>query len=353
MRSFILGLTLVLATLQGSAQTVQTVAAPVTVGSYVWGYDDSLRPTGVSRLKWGADKAKTLGNVLRIELGYDQYGNYGFDPAVTPGQSDYLRTLAQLPDYAAVFSEWTGKTIILTTYTPAGFNHDWAFGLADLGRERLEYYNLATYLRDTYPTITWILDSWEGNWETNGQLAQLPAWQSFMRAKVLGVKESGAKNVFSAVEINCSQPGRSNPCMSTTVLDAIPAIGPDYVSYSAWQTINIFDNSTDSVALQQQMEADLGFILERLGPGYSGENLIIGEFGRRRDHPMPARQWFDAVYGAAFNLRVKYMIYWQAIDDPGTLQYGAFTNAGVITDNGYALQRLSRRWPVLYRKYFQ
>jgi hypothetical protein len=90
------------------------------------------------------------------------------------------------------------------------------------------------------------------------------------------------------------------PSMLEDVIPSVPA--PDYVSYSAWESIGL--------------TADLLFRdLDELQKRFKG-HLIVGEFGFDRGLDLKAPEHAVSVANTARRARVGFTIWWQIFDQP-------------------------------------
>jgi hypothetical protein len=297
-------------------------------------------------LNWGADKVKALGlGVIRVEMGAQR--SYGLGPTPIEGDEYFLVKMAQTPEYRALFENPQFHTYLLTTYTAQALAQVWAGGMADLALERATYRNLARYLAATYPGKKLILLNWEGDNELYWHPGRAAEFQAFLQARIDGIREAGAANVFSGIEFNCAYDGEGGICDEARVVKMIPALGPDYIGWSSWPTINRFVYSSDPAALEQGVMDSIDRILTTTG--YWGGDLILGEFGRESDTVIEPYTWFRTVDRALRKKEVKLAIYWQTVEDVQPLGYGLYDADGVLTDNGRALQQLTIplviKWP--------
>lgn len=326
----------------GAAQSTVVLPPPPQYGAYHWNPDDRFWPGYPDRLNWGAEYVSRLGvKVIRVECGCDASNSYGSDPAFVPGQTDYLRTIAQTPQYAALFNNPQFTTYILTTYTCQAYNRLWGTSGADLVTERLEYHNLAVYLAATYPSKRFIISNWEGDNDLYPFRSRAVDYLVLTAQRVIGIRQAATANVFSAVEVNCARDGQGGICDQALVVRMLPALQPDYISYSSWVTLNEIFLSLDQWILRQRFEADIAQIAQTAGPPYSSASVIIGEYGRQAAQPISAATFFTALDRAMRNLQTPYAVLWQALEDKPevTLGYGAFDPYGNQTENGLAFFR--------------
>lgn len=322
---------------------------PANYGAYHWGPDYQHWPGYPDRLNWGAGFVKRLGlKTIRVEMGFDLDGSYGFDPAPQPHQNNYLLTLAGLPTYAQLFSDPQLTTYLLTTYTPQAFHRLWGTVGADLEVERMEYLQLATYLGALYPTKQFILLNWEGDNDLSPYPARAAQYQQMLAMRVLGIRQAGMPSVKSGIEINCVYEDHGGPCGPARILSMISALEPDYISYSSWLTLNQLVYETNPAVLEQRLGADVDHIVSIAGPRYWAGVVIIGEFGRYSFALMPPDQFFRAVDLMARKRQMPFLIYWQTVDEPPerSLGLGAFDSLGNLTPNGWALYLISRPFSI-------
>lgn len=312
---------------------------------YLWGAEPLGYPGSPDVLTWQAQKAAQLKvKTLRLEMGFNQDQAYGFDPAPIPGESDYLVRVASTPPYAALFDNPAFDTFLLTTYTPAAYGHAWLTDDADLGLEYLEYFNLARHLSQRHPGKRFILLNWEGDNELNGHLDREEAFRKWLSMRVTGVRDAGAANVFSAIEFNYARGNEAR------VARMLPALKPDVASYSYWKSIERFFSSGTVEEYEAALNADLDYLPTLTGNEYTGEELIIGEFGREAKPDgvagpaISARDWFQASHRVFRRHGIKYAVCWQLVDD-GTKGYGLYGPDGALTENGRAfVGMLPMKW---------
>lgn len=343
-----------------SLGVAQSILLPTPkYGAYHWNPDYAAWPGTPDRLNWGANLVAGLGlSTIRVEMGFDASGSYGFDPAPTsPSQNNYLVSVALMPQYACLFNDPRFTDYLLTTYTPQAFNRLWGTTGADLELEREEYRQLAVHLGLTYPGKTFILMSWEGDNDLYAYRSKAAQFQAILAQRVLGIRQANMPNVRSGLEINCAHDGQGGICDQALVVRMMPALQPDYLSYSPWVTINAFLYSTDPLALEAQLTSDLEAIITAAGEEFRFNRIMLGESGRAVFQPMPANIWFQALDHVARRKFLPYLIVWQTMDDSNSvLHYGLYDVTGAITENGYAFRQLAqppvylppkKGWPII------
>ncbi|HKX32885.1 MAG TPA: hypothetical protein VJ302_34705 [Blastocatellia bacterium] len=312
-------------------------------GIYNWGTRPS--PTGSQSgdyLNWSASfVASRSARTIRIELGFDQCGDYGQDPT-DYYHPEYLKLIAQSPQYHRLFSDSRFNTYLLTTYTLNGYNHVWDMGYsesaAELEKEQIR--RLGGYLISAFPSKTFILMNWEEDHVTS---SNYPGYIAYTQARADAVREvrgTGGKLYY----------GMECACMfgDCGILNFVaPKVNVDYLSYSSWQSTTMNPNGVqagdNAAAIKERLMAHLQNLLNKANgvgtatprPGfYQPRNIIVGEFGFPRvqwcphalspgqsceSYRVDPTQWLEGIVGAVETFGASYAIYWQILDnrDPG------------------------------------
>ncbi len=184
-----------------------------------------------------------------------------------------LKDLASRAPFRELF-QMDFSTYIITTLSFAGNRGD-GFSAEFLPAKpitpeqlegiKTEHYELTKYLLETYQGTgkKFILKNWEGDWAVRGwpidksidpteeQLQTAITWFNFRHNGVVQARNElfhlTGVQVFDAVEFNLLDVCRERrPCV---LVDVIPYVNCDYLSYSAWETvmgkgITVSDGST-------------------------------------------------------------------------------------------------------------
>lgn len=288
-------------------------------------------------LTYGAGLIADLGfNTIKLELSSTfasiKYPNQSFGSPAT------LTALAQETAFASVFADARLSRYVLTCFSLVDtVENPWTVSWTDANgdAQETEIYNLAVHLATTYPTKTFIIQNWEGDWQLLGsftpQAAQRPAWKNSyidwhrrrQRAVHNAMRDvSTGGRVYYAIECN-----RVLDDYGLRVhRDVVPVIKPDMVSLSCYEAIEGWTEAggaiTDQAAIEADIETKLTRIQQRLWA--AGMNratpIFLGEFGFPQEAPywpvtLDAVGMLDAVITTATALDFVGEIYWQGISN--------------------------------------
>lgn len=139
------------------------------------------------------------------------------------------------------------------------------------------------------------------------------------RARALAAGLDGV-GVYSAPEFNIVRALHDNGWPSV-LYDVLPSASFDYVSYSAWESIN-----TSSPA--STLQTDLDTVRDVIG----SSAIIIGETGfSRLDNDRQTVALTSAVVSAALAWGVPYLVQWQLYDTDAAHAYGLYDLTGRAT----------------------
>lgn len=245
--------------------------------------------TKKTRLVETAERIRAMGsNILKISMGR-KYS--GADYAL-PARED----IKSLKDLAA--NEPSFRKVL---DMPFGYYHIWAYTFANAWRaegftgehlelEYKEMYDFALYLLKRYAGSgkTFLLGNWEGDWhllegtdpkkEPDPQtIEDMIAWLN-IRQKAVNDARRDAKavgvHIYQYAEVNLVQKGmKGGTCAVNNVL---PYTGVDFVSYSAYDTINPHMGKAGE-ALWEALDYIEAKLLPK--PGINGKRVFIGEYG--------------------------------------------------------------------------
>ena len=332
-----------------------------------------------NRLQEGARRAKQSGfQTIRLPLVASVDIDFGIGKTCQNQQT--LESLISLPAYAQVLTDPAFRTIFLTIW---GDSHSYdACGARDPRTDQHRhkryldkgFYAIAANrdrMRDEYAGLTYRLyQTYRGsgkvfgisNWEGDNELycdsayyfATTPAFRSSCEAKrktadVLNayrqffeLREQGIKlgrdrarreglqgvSVVSVIEVSALRFLKQArlPSMLEDVVPSVPL--PDYVSYSAWESIG---------STPEQLLKDL----DELQTRFQGR-AIVGEFGFDRGLDKSASEHAANAIRTMQRARVSYSIWWQIFDQPPLAGlndkglYGLYDDHGKLTAPGKA-----------------
>jgi hypothetical protein len=325
------------------------------LGIYHWGgaYPHSVAE-GVERI------AAVGGTVARITISARAPVDYQTGQECSNDFS--LLDAIQTPDLARALSNPQITTFILTVYDDLTFGcygqtyFDPSYYSADNTAALVrEYANLTLSLIRSHPGTRFILNNWEGDnaiycgaaysYATDVRTrarcdANYPAWfgvaspseglrgfRLWLEARVAGVKEGRrlaaeaglpSDRVLTAAEMNIVR-ALHDRGIPSVLYDVLPGLAVDYVSYSAYESIN----SPDPAG---RLRADLDTIR-----AVTGTPVIIGEFGFPRGARANAIALEQAVVTAAAASGVDYAIAWNLFDQSPNEDFGLFDLRGQPT----------------------
>jgi len=216
-----------------------------------------------------------------------------------------------------------------------------------------EYSDFTLYLYETYKNThkRFILSNWEtdnsiycgstwqfthdsvfrqgclDNYSQFGALSPdeaLKALKLWFRIRAEGVADGrrraaseviGGSLVYLAVEFNCVH-ALHDDGFKSTLYDLIPTVPFDYVSYSAYESI-------DSAAPGDTLKADLDLIQDVAGTS----SIIIGETGFDQSQPDSIAHAREVI-AAALDWGVSYIIQWNLYDVQAGTHFGLFDVQG-------------------------
>jgi hypothetical protein len=332
-----------------------------------------------NRLREGARLAKQSGfQTIRVPLVASVETDFGIGSVCHEKQT--LESLASLPAYALILGDPAFRTIFLTVWgdsnsyqacearDPRTDQHahkrylDKTYYATEANRDRIrsEYAGLTYRLYKTYSGSgkVFALSNWEGDNELYCDSAWyfthdpafrtscegkrnttdvLAAYRQFFELRQQGISlgreralREGLKGVsiLSVMEASAFRFLKEAhlPGMLEDVIPAVPP--PDYVSYSAWESIG---------SLPEQLSRDLDQLQRR----FKG-HLIVGEFGFDRGLDQKASEHAANVVTAVRRARVGFAIWWQIFDQPPIAGlgdkglYGLYDDLGKLTAPGKA-----------------
>jgi hypothetical protein len=365
---------LALAVKSGSQQIAPQWTLPQRAGIYLgW-----VGTYPGNRLAEGARLAKQSGfQTIRLPLVASFEPDFGIGTACHGREP--LASLASLPAYAQVLGDPAFRTIFLTVWgdsnsydacqprDPRTDQHsrkrylEKAFYSITANRERTrgEYADLTYRLYKTYRGTGKVfgISNWEGDNElycdsayyfaTNPTFRSaceakrktadvLTAYRQFLESRQQGIsagKERAVRDGFKGVSVVSVTEASAIrflkaahlPSMLEDVIPSVPL--PDYVSYSAWESIG---------STPEQLSTDLDNLQKR----FQGR-AMVGEFGFDRGLDKSAAEHARAMIGT-MRARVRYSIWWQIFDQPPLNGlndkglYGLFDDRGRLTTPGKA-----------------
>src|SRR5665213_1302430 len=332
-----------------------------------------------NRLQEGARLAKQSGfQTIRVPLVASFETDFAMGAVCHGNQT--LASLAALPAYATVLGDPAFGTIFLTVWgdsnsyeacdarDPRTDQHphkhylDKAFyGVAaNRDRTRGEYAELTYRLYKTYRGSGKVfgISNWEGDNElycdsayyfaTNpafrssceakrNTMDVLTAYRQFFELRQQGI-DAGRKrasreglkgvSVVSVIEVSALRFLKEDH-LASMLEDVIPSVAmPDYVSYSAWESIG---------STPEQLFRDLDELQKR----FKG-HLMVGEFGFDRGLDKSAAGHASSVTRTMRRAHVAYAIWWQIFDQPPLAGlndkglYGLYDGQGNLTAPGKA-----------------
>jgi hypothetical protein len=306
-----------------------------------------------NRLQEGARLAKQSGfQTIRVPLVASVETDFGIGSVCNEKQT--LESLVSLPVYARVLGDPAFRSIFLTVWGDPGSYQaceprdprtdqhahkrylDKTYYASETNRDRIrsEYAGLTYRIYKVYSGTgkVFAISNWEGDNElycdSAWYFAHEPAFRTSCEAKrkttdVLaayrqffelrqqgislgreralreGLKGVSVVSVMEASALRFLKEAHL-PSMLEDVIPSVPA--PDYVSYSAWESIGL--------------TADLLFRdLDELQKRFKG-HLIVGEFGFDRGLDLKAPEHAVSVANTARRARVGFTIWWQIFDQP-------------------------------------
>jgi len=334
-----------------------------TVGFYNWG---GRYPTSMSE---GVERIAQLGgHVVRIALSPTYYTDYNSGSGCYPGYS--LSAIAREADVKRTLDNKSVTVFVLTAYDGVTFgdciNQRWvnpSFYTSDNTAALVqEYSDFTLYLSREYQHTKkrFIVSDWEDDnavycdaanayatdaharsecdaiyavkYKNSSPAESFQGLKLWFQARQQGIAEGRSRaaaegikgtRVFFAPEFN-SVHALHDAGFLSVLYDVLPAVIVDYVSYSAYESINAADPATT-------LTADLNTIREVVG----SSAVIVGEAGFSRS------EWGDqavlrteAVIAAAQAWGVAYIIQWNLYDSDPQDDFGLFDLDGNVTPIG-------------------
>jgi len=333
-----------------------------------------------NRLQEGARLAKQAGfQTIRLPLVASVETDFGIGSTCHGKQA--LDSLVSLPVYAQVLKDPAFRTIFLTVWGDSGsydacvtrdpktdqhphkryLDKAYYSVAANRDRTRIEYADLTYRLYKTYRGSGKVfgISNWEGDNElycdsayyfaTNAAFRSsceaqrntmdvLRAYRQFLDLRQQGINAGRARalreglkgvSVISVIEVSAFRFLKEGH-LPSMLEDVIPSVAmPDYVSYSAWESIG---------STPEQLSRDL----EGLQNRFKG-HAMVGEFGFDRGLDQAAAEHARNAIGALRRARVNYSIWWQIFDQPPLAGlgdkglYGLYDDHGKLTEPGKAL----------------
>ena len=349
-----------LALLSAIASALAAGSGADQIGIYHWGgqYAQSVSQ--------GVDAAASLGGrFVRISLSARFYQDYNMGPDCLSNFT--LAGAAQDPDVVNALANPAIDVIMITAYDGTSYGDCQHMRFLDpsfytpqnTAALRREYSDLTVYLYRKYRLTRkqFIISDWEednaiycGNayqfalvdQVRSACLAQyqsqygvaspaqafegLKLWQ---QARALGIRDGrararakgiGGMRVYLAPEFNMVRALHDNG-FESVLYDVLPSAPFDYVSYSAWESINTADPSATLLA-------DLGTIQSVVG----SQQIIIGETGfSRTQWPGEDVGRSSEVISAAAAWGVPYLVQWNLYDTDAQDSFGLYNLAGQPT----------------------
>jgi len=324
-----------------------------------------------NRLQEGARLAKQSGfQTIRLPLVASVETDFGIGTSCHGKQA--LASLVSLPAYAKVLADPAFRTIFLTVWgdsnsydacdarDPKTDQHPHKRYLdktfysiaANRDRTRSEYADLTYRLYKTYRGSGKVfgISNWEGDHElycdsayyfaTNPAFRSsceakrnttdvLNAYRQFFELRQQGIDAGRARaardglksvSVISVIELSALRflKDAHLPSMLEDIIPSVPT--PDYVSYSAWESIG---SSPD------QLFRDLDDLQQR----FKG-HLMVGEFGFDRGLDPAASEHASSAISTMRRANVPYAIWWQVLDQPPLAGLGDKGLFGLYDDHG-------------------
>ena len=328
------------------------------------------------RLQEGARLAKQFGfQTIRMPLVASVETDFGIGSTCHGRES--LADLAQLPTYAHILADPAFQTIFLTVWgdsssydacQPRDPHTDQHPHKRYLTREFYSVEKNREHMREDYADLTYRLyqtyrgsgkvigiSNWEGDNDLYCDAAALYALDAGFRGKCDAARKIGdavaAYRQFLTLRHEGIRLGRDRARrdsltgvsvvetiefsslhmlkdrhLENMLDDVIPYVAePDYVSYSAWESIGNPD----------QLSHDLHQLQSRFGA-----RLLAGEFGFDRGLDPSAADHAAAALAVMRKLPVRYAVWWQIFDQPPLEGlgdkglYGLYDNTGALTPIG-------------------
>jgi hypothetical protein len=318
------------------------------IGVYYWGGQINGISPG-QNLTEGLKLSKNLNvKTIRITLAANSDITYYNGDCIS---NFSLAQLAARDDFKSILADPQFTTVIITAYDGVSFSDCYTknyldpafFTETNTAKIQKEYTDLANYLKQFNKTF--IVSNWEADndiycvyayYATPGSCSgindKMTAYTEWMQARIAGIKAADAKNVKSALEF-CNIHSLENQGMPSVLNNIVPAINPDYFSYSSYESINISAEQTanDIDVIRGKLTAD----------GKDPNSLFIGEagfdaLGWNQDG---AKNQLSAIINVFLQKNIPYIIVWNLIDNPG---FGVYNATGTLTGYGRAITDLTQ-----------
>ena len=286
------------------------------------------------------------------------------------GTATSLKTLLQLPQYAAQLSRGWNR-IILTTFTfannPGGnITNGWRSNpsSAYMAAEYAEMRAAAEYLLSTYANQTFVFQNWEGDWafmdlfvaDTYVERKQVDRYGAFLGTRQRAVADARAavpssSVVLNAIEVNKVIDSRTFPHRRRILTDIAERVRPDVASWSA------YDGSIDTaIVFGADYATWAAFTLPLFARGlrqiqlaWPGIPIQVGECGFPEGTQLPPGRnvgpMVTAIANVAAAMGVTDFVYWEVFDNgessPGVpAGYYTVLPNGTVSQAGAALALL-------------
>ena len=328
-----------------------------------------------NRLQEGARLAKEMAKqsgfqTIRLPLVASVETDFGIGGTCHAKRT--LASLVSLPAYAKVLGDPAFRTIFLTVWgdsnsydacdsrDPKTDQHPHKRYLdpkfysiaANRDRTRNEYADVTYRIYETYRGTGKVfgISNWEGDNElycdsayyfaTNAPFRSsceakrntadvLAAYRQFFELRQQGIDQGRARarseglkgvSVLSVIEVSALR-FLKDAHLPSMLEDVIPSLSmPDYVSYSAWESIG---------ATPEQLFKDLDELQRRFK-----EHVIVGEFGFDRGLDSAASEHASSAITNMRRARIPYAIWWQIFDQPPLAGLGDMGLFGLYDDHG-------------------
>jgi hypothetical protein len=209
------------------------------------------------------------------------------------------------------------KTVALVCFSMFSGNDDYwkkssPLTEKELESEEEEFRSLSEYLQKTYPDKNFILQNWEsdnavflGEESPETKKMYLINLSNLINARIRGITNSKASNVYSAIEVNSIVNLLENPESYRVANTILPHLNVDYVSYSCYDSL--FKDA-----------ATLGRCIDSLRSMVSPvSEVFIGEWGfpLLEMDPEVAKKLLRGALGVFADRNIPIQFYWQIYDN--------------------------------------
>jgi hypothetical protein len=353
-----------------SVQWVATAAQTGDIGIYHWGGQAQVSMSdGVQRI------AALGGRVARVVFSPKYYSDYRGVPTCYANFS--LAVLAREPDVERALDTPQIRTFMLTVYDGATFGdcrtHKYLnvnfYTPKNMVAVKREYSDFVLHLfgRHAGTERQFILSNWEGDndvycgaafayasdpsfrkhcddnypllYDGNTDPAQsLEGMRLWLEARQEGIADGIARaaaaglsgvTIVHAPEVNIVRTLEDHGFRSV-LRDVLPRLRPDYVSYSAYESLNT-ERPADAII------DDLGTVRALSGTPH----VIIGEAGYARTRADTA-SLLETALRSAFGAGVRHIMVWNLSDDTHGGEFGVLDARGNLTEVGVVLTKFFR-----------